>query len=106
MYIRIQDEQLKFRISHDEAHSLLAGLTLERQLNINDSFAIGYALEVCDGKNQFSFNPESNCLFGRVNRQQLQDEIAVRPSKTGMILQADSPQVTLEVDLKTKRPTE
>lgn len=108
MYIRIQQKAIKFRVSQDEAHSLLNGLKLTDAIAFSPQSILSYSVESTEQESFFQFDDDLLSLTICVNQLALQEELEQRPSKLGIIIglteNGDQPQqITLEIDLKRSR---
>lgn len=106
MYIRIQDNSIRFRVSQNEARQLTEGEAIESSLALSTSQTLTYGINTTLEANWFEFDNNTNGLWLFVNSNELQKEIEGRPSKRGLIFtQSFSEQnitVSLEIDLKRK----
>ena len=109
MYIRIQEQTIRFRVSRDEAEALIDGKWFIDSLSLSPTFSLSYSVESCDQTSHFEYSAEKQAMILKVNRQQLSQEIANRPSKKGLTIlhqidEANTIQVSLEVNLKKSKP--
>lgn len=106
MYIRIQDNSIRYRVSRDEANQLLAGQMFQSSLTLSPSHSLLYGIKSTLDASRFDFDINTNGLLLTINRDKLQKEIEGRPSKQGLVftqLFAEKKiSVSLEIDLKRK----
>lgn len=106
MYIRIHDDNLRFRISMEEANNLLDGEKITHSIRLNPTFELFYQVS-CGHQNSIFEFKDNNRLALYINSDELAKEVEHRPSKSGIQVtsQLDNslPQVNLEVDIKRKK---
>jgi len=106
MYIRIQDDSIRYRVSRDEANQLVAGKVLQSSLTLSPSHSLSYEISTTHDASSFEFNVHSNGLLLSINRDELQKEIEGRPSKQGLVFTQSFTEkeilISLEIDLKNK----
>ncbi|WP_444994064.1 DUF7009 family protein [Aliikangiella sp. IMCC44359] len=104
MYIRIQNQSIRYRISRDEAAMLLNGQRLEDKLNLSSLLALTYSIDNTSSQSSFNFIDDSKELHLKINIDVLKAELEDRPSKQGIMLasknSSTTPDVYLEIDLK------
>lgn|GEM_PF-2610918 len=108
MYIRIQQQSIRYRITREEAENLLNGDVLLDALPLEELKSLSYSVEATEGLNKFEYSESNHSMSLKINLQALQKEVAERPSKQGIafthqISETKSIRVSLEVDLKRKR---
>ncbi|MDQ7050571.1 MAG: hypothetical protein Q9M92_13990 [Enterobacterales bacterium] len=104
MYLKLQDQCLKFRISQQEAKSLLAGKNIREQFCFTPELNLHYCLSVTDAASKIVF-PDESSLKLHVHRDQLLKELDGRPSKNGIsIISIEDKKIEayLEIDLKNR----
>ena len=106
MYIRLEEQVIKFRVSREEAQMLLNGEKLESKTAFSGDFSLTYRVETTIQESSFT----SNCcksLVLAINKQQLMDELEDRPSKEGICISYQEEGVELKaylvVNLKKPR---
>jgi hypothetical protein len=107
MYIRIQNQAIRYRISQLEAEQLLSGETVFDCLKISTSNELTYSITISNGNHKFDYRADSNHFFLIVNKNSLLKELDQRPSKQGILIQNGNqalsiPEILLEIDLKSK----
>ena len=104
MYIRIQNDSIRYRLSREEAAQLADGKTFQSSLSVSPSFSLKYGIITTLETSRFEYKEDSNELLLCINRNDLLKEIENRPSKKGLIFtqffDEKSISVALEVDLK------
>ncbi len=107
MYIRIQDNGIRYRISRDEANELLEGKQLTEQLSLSQEIQLTYQVLLTDKKNSFKFNQQENSFNLRIAKTDLEKEISERPSKKGILFCQTSNNIaqdySLEIDVKKSK---
>ena len=105
MYIRVEGQTIRYRISREEAEILIDGQELTQTTQFSDDYSLTYNIKITEEASCFSAESH-NKLFLLVNRQKLISEIEGRPSKQGIeIPTADKSNhllVNLEINLKNK----
>lgn len=102
MYIRIQDNKIRFRVSSQEAQQLISGENIRETIKLSQSFQLCYEVSSHDAESDVTFD-DNNKLTLLINSKQLASEIKDRPSKTGIEITSPPPlslKASLEVDLK------
>jgi len=109
MYIRIEKQIIRYRISRQEANRLIEGEELLETTHLSDDYSLTYGVKTTGGLTGFSFNSKDgagNTLSVTVNKQQLLSEIEGRPSKQGIAIATKGGKqalsVYLAVNLKIK----
>ena len=106
MYIRIQDNSIRFRVSRDEASQLCEEKTLQSSLTLSLTHSLVYGIKTTSDTSRFDFDSNANGLLLSINRDELLKEIEGRPSKQGLIFSQSFADkiisVSLEIDLKRK----
>lgn len=109
MYIRIQDNSIKFRVSKQEAEQLIEGDELSSMLSLPNEKHLLYKITTSKDENDFQYLHHENIFSLLINRNELLQEIETRPSKNGIIFQTEinrSPTkfltLSLEIDIKKK----
>jgi len=106
MYIRIQENTIRYRVSKLEAKQLINEEILEQSLVISPSHTLNYAINLTQHDNQFNYEETSNKLLLAINRDILIKELEQRPSKRGIVFNQYFKDkiigVSLEIDLKNK----
>ncbi|TQV87523.1 DUF7009 family protein [Aliikangiella coralliicola] len=108
MYIRIQNQTIKYRVSRAEAQQLLSHQKLQDEVALSPHQKMGYAVETCDNESYFDYVSDTNLMALHINRADLKDELEDRPSKQGILIRESnsetlSPAVYLEIDLKKSK---
>lgn len=108
MYIRIQDNTIRFRLSKEEAETLLHRESLVEKAYFSPQSTLNYSVQITGEQNNFLFDDAENSLQVYVNEDLFKEELANRPSKEGILIARSVAndqlsQVTLEIDLKRKR---
>ncbi|WP_196137976.1 hypothetical protein [Aliikangiella sp. G2MR2-5] len=105
MYIRIQDNQIRFRVSQDEAKSLIDGYLCSDSIKLNDKFLLTYQIKSTSNESYLQYNEDSHQIILSVNKTEIIEEISARPSKQGIKINSNSevPAAFLEIDLKKVR---
>lgn len=107
MYLRIQDNSIRFRISRDEASRLIDGEHLQDSLNLSPTLTIHYQIEPAQSASQFVFDQVKMALILMINSQALIEETRDRPSKQGIRIEPvgslQENEIYLEVDVKKNR---
>jgi len=108
MYIRLEEQTIKIRISREEAQKLIDGQHLASKTELSDDFSISYRVETTIEDSSFT----SKCckfMVLSINKHQLASEIEDRPSKDGIYVSYREGDVKLDtylvVNLKKKRKT-
>ncbi len=104
MYLKLQDQCLKFRISQLEAKSLLAGKNISEKFAFSPELNIHYSISVSNAASKIVY-PDKTSLELQVSRNQLLQELDGRPSKMGIPINTiDDYQIKayLEIDLKNR----
>ncbi len=106
MYIRIQDNSIRFRVSKAEASQLTEGKTIQSSIALSPTHSLVYGVNTNLSPHFFNFDSKTNRLLLSINREQLQKELEGRPSKQGLLFSQSmtdkSISVSLEIDLKRK----
>lgn len=106
MYIRLQDNSIRFRVSRDEASQLVEGEMFESSLTLSPSYSLIYGINTTLDASYFEFDSNTNGLLLSINQDELRKEIEGRPSKQGLIFSQPIAEkiisVSLEIDLKRK----
>ena len=109
MYIRIHEQNLRFRISMEEATNLLNGEKIAHSVRLSPTFDLFFQVS-CGHQNSIFEFKDSNRLALYINSNELAQEIEHRPSKSGIQIINDLdnsfPQVNLEVDIKRKKKSQ
>lgn len=105
MYIRIQNQTIRFRVSMEEANKLSEGFPLEDSLFLSDEYQLFYSITPVERDSFFSFDQENSHMALKINKDQLLEEIKDRPSKQGIKIQKlftdeSKSNVFLEIDIK------
>ncbi|MCW8878541.1 MAG: hypothetical protein OQK04_15540 [Kangiellaceae bacterium] len=108
MYIRIQDNSIRFRVSRNEAEQLLDGGKLEESLRLSPAKTLHYSIAPTQNENTYRLDESNNSICASINLESLRNELENKPSKKGITIftSTDKPSpslVTLEVDLKRKK---
>lgn len=104
MYIRIQDNSIRFRVSEQEANTLINGEELNDSFRVANQQQLEYSISSAEN-DSFDFLP-SNHLKLKVSLAKLKFELSTRPSKKGIQLDKSLTQnvnVFLEIDIKRKK---
>ncbi len=104
MYIRIQNNSIRFRVSEQEAYSLIEGLELKDSFIVPNQQQLDYSISTAEN-DSFDFE-SSNLLKLQVDLDKLKSELSVRPSKKGIQIEsshAHGIDVFFEIDIKKKR---
>jgi predicted DNA binding CopG/RHH family protein len=108
MYIRIQDNGVRYRISRDEASELLEGKPLIDHLCLSQDKQLSYQVLLTNKKNSFEFNQQENSFNLKIAKADIEKEISARPSKKGIRFCQTSNNITqdysLEIDIKKSKP--
>lgn len=107
MYIRIQDNSIRFRVSRTEAHQLLEGEYLKESLVLSPNLTLHYSVTPTTDESFYRLDEIHNTIYVSINSELLRHEIENRPSKKGLTVFSSTAKlgpslVTLEVDLKRK----
>ena len=109
MYIRIQDNTIRFRISMTEANDLLANKSLEQKTLLSAGKPFICRIVSTDSNSQFEFNDASLQMDLKINRQSIEKEITGRPSKLGIVfkktIEHEPLIISLEIDIKRRKPS-
>lgn len=106
MYIRIQNNAIRYRISKDEAKKLIEGEKLIDRLFLTESMNLIYTISTTEDISSFVFISPENIFSLKINKHLLINELAERPSKSGVIIEKNNKinrEVTLEIDIKKTR---
>ena len=101
MYIRIQNNSIRFRVSELEAQSLIVGDELKDSFSVPNQQVLHYSVATSEN-DSFIFD-SSNHLTLKVSIEKLKFELSTRPSKKGIQLEPSLThhvEVFLEVDIK------
>ena len=101
MYIRIQNNSIRYRVSELEAQSLIEGVELKESFTVLNQQALHYSVATSE-HDSFIFD-SSNHLKLKVSIEKLKSELSTRPSKKGIQLEPSlthNVEVFLEVDIK------
>ena len=104
MYIRIQNNSIRFRVSEQEANFLMDGVKLKDSFIVLNQQQLDYSISTAD-KDSFDCKT-SNHLELQVSLDKLRSELSIRPSKKGIQIESSHSHgidVFLEVDIKKKR---
>jgi len=104
MYIRIQNNSIRFRVSEQEAYSLIEGLELKDSFIVPNQQQLDYSISTAEN-DSFDFE-SSNLLKLQVDLDKLKSELSVRPSKKGIQIESSNAHgidVFFEIDIKKKR---
>jgi hypothetical protein len=107
MYIRLNKNSIRYRVSIEEANRLLAGEELTESVQLSTLHSLSYAITTVDRVSEFVYDQDNNrfCLF--IEADELNREIEDRPSKQGIELSKKILNnlliIALEVDLKRNR---
>ncbi len=106
MYIRIQDDSIRYRLSRLEADQLIKEQKIQDALILSPAKKLRYSITLTDEKNNFEFQEQNNGLYLYINTNAFKSELKDRPSKTGILFtqSVGDKQITLslEIDLKRK----
>ncbi len=108
MYLKISNNEICYKISQDEAQTLLSGTELNEVLELSHSNGVKYQIKLTQQGNQFDYSRNDNSYNLSINQNQLEQEINPKPSKKGLCFEKDvfsesSNQpltICLQVDLK------
>ena len=107
MYIRIQDNSIKFRVSQSEAKKLVDCEPLENSINLSNDYTLIYAIKVTKEENDYHYIRSLNSIQLLINKAELQSEILKRPTKKGILfhktINGRLLTISLEIDLKKIR---
>ncbi|MCF6193922.1 MAG: hypothetical protein L3J46_06275 [Kangiellaceae bacterium] len=107
MYIRIQDQTIRFRLSMQEARKIIAGDILCDSLPLVLNKTLSYQVCSSNDDNHFEYKDSMNKLILHINKNNLTSEISTRPSKKGIFFEHQVGQkkiiISLEVNLKNMR---
>ncbi|PCI70674.1 MAG: hypothetical protein COB38_07045 [Gammaproteobacteria bacterium] len=104
MYIRIQNNSIRFRVSEQEARSLIDCVELKDSFRVPNQQQLDYSISTAEN-DSFDFKT-SNHLKLQVSLDKLKSELSTRPSKKGIQLDQSFTQgveVFLEIDIKRKK---
>ena len=104
MYIRIQNNIIRFRVSEQEALSLIDGIELKDSFIVPNQQQLDYSISTAES-DSFDFKT-SNHLKLQVSLDRLKSELSTRPSKKGIQIKSSHSHgidVFLEIDIKKKR---
>ena len=104
MYIRIQDNCIRYRVSRDEANQLARGKTFQSSLALSPSHTLIYGINTTLESSRFEFDSNTNGLQLFINHDELRAEVEGRPSKRGLVFSQPFSEknisVSLEINLK------
>ncbi len=100
MYIRIQDQAIRFRVSKDEAEKIIAGEVLSSSIALSINVKLIYLIQIIDGENQFKYEERNNEIHISVNREKLVNELFNGPSKKGIVFNHAIAKQTISVSLE------
>jgi hypothetical protein len=107
MYIRIKNNNLRYRVSLEEAEQLLAGQKLSQAIQLSATEQLAYDVSLISRQSHFAFDASANRFSLYIEKESLEQEVSERPSKKGIefIQKSKDANVTfaLEVDLKRKK---
>jgi len=107
MYIRIQDQSIRFRLSMQEAERVLTGEILCDHLPLTVENALTYQVCLSSNDNRFEYKDSENKLILHINEDSLTSEISTRPSKKGILfyhqIDQEKTTISLEINLKNKQ---
>lgn len=105
MYIRMQHQSLRYRVSREEASQLLAGERLTNNIQLSPSMRFTFSVLAHQQSSTFTYQVEKNECALLINTEQLINEIKDRPTKQGISIdnaeQCDLA-VSLEIDIKKR----
>jgi len=104
VYLKLQQQSVKFRISQPEARSLLTGKNVSDQFWFTPGLNLHYCISVVDAASKIVY-PDESSLKIQVSRKELLMELDGRPSKKGIqIVSNDDKEIKayLEIDLKNR----
>ena len=87
MYIRIQNQTIRYRISLEEAKKLIEGCSVADYLALSNIDQLSYLISVTNDQSSFTFSQDTNLMALQINREKLLEEIKERPSKQGILIE-------------------
>lgn len=84
MYIRIQKQTIRYRISQEEAKQLLEGQLLSDFLPLLTDLNLVYSVATTIDESSFNYDLERNQMALKINKNQLLNETKNKPSKYGI----------------------
>lgn len=106
MYIRIQQQCIRYRISQSEANELIEGKVLREQVQLSTKDSLAFSISASNEPSVFNYLSQKNSLTLTINKKALINEIKSRPSKKGIAITSTEKsgdlQVTLEIDMKKR----
>lgn len=107
MYLRIEQDEIRFRVSQKEADALVNGQVISQECIWSKEFRLSFSIVSVEQTSSLDFDKNSAKLKLKINQESLRSELATRPSKTGIIfhqtIDERELQVSLEIDLKKHR---
>lgn len=104
MYIRVDQNEIKFRVSRKEAESIINGQAVSQTCPFSPDFVLTYGVAASIHTSELCFDDINGRLLLKINLPELKSQLATRPTKTGIIFQQDlklkTLQVSLEIDIK------
>jgi hypothetical protein len=109
VYIRIQDNSIRYKISKKEADELIIGKSFLDSIKLSPHFTLSYQLKltVLQKDSHFEYCKLTNILCLSINKERLNFELEHKPTKQGIlfnqIIDGQSINISLEVNLKKAR---
>ncbi len=104
MYIRLEVQTIRLRISQQEANNLLNNQMLTSSSRLSQNFVLHYSVKLTNTDSYSSFSDDNSEILLFVNREQLAKELQHRPSKQGIEISHDDKSTELkcflEIDIK------
>jgi hypothetical protein len=107
MYVRIEQDSIKFRISREQAERLLKDQSLDSSCRVSPSTQLLF--KIIPNRQQTSFSYYINDCYFQLNiaKHELQAELAARPSKQGIQFEqeiaGETLLIALQIDIKKSR---
>jgi len=107
MYLRLQDNSIRFRISKIEAQQLVDGTQLRQSTRLSIEQIIRYSIVCVRDDSSLSYQQSSMHLSLKINKQDLIEELAERPTKLGIRFEQSLDRynqiISLEINIKKTR---
>jgi predicted Zn-ribbon and HTH transcriptional regulator len=106
MYLKLESSQITLRISQQEAQNLLESKKLVDKIRLATDSDLVIELTTDCQQSGFNFDAQKLKFCAQLTREQIEDELAGRPSKQGILVEAennDSLPLYIQIDLKRKK---
>ncbi len=107
MYLRIENNELRFRVSKDEAMALEQGELLTQSCIFATEFCLNFSVQAQPSTNNLVYHATESALQLIINTERLKQELSTRPSKKGIefnqTIQDKNITISLEIDIKQRR---